>query len=80
MGVPIAIWLDDDVHDELEAQAHACGVGRATLLRELAAAAAREVRRARIRQASAEVGRHVQTSPDARAFYEGWGTPRSDGG
>ena len=80
MGVPISIRLDDDVRDELEAQAHARGVGLATLLRELATAAAREARRARIRQASAEVGRHVQTSLDARAFYEGWGTPRSDGG
>lgn len=80
MGVPISIRLDDDVRDELEAQARARGVGLATLLRELATTAAREARRARIRQASAEVGRHVQTSPDARAFYEGWGTPRSDGG
>lgn len=80
MGVPISIRLDDDVRDELEAQAHARGIGLATLLRELATTAAREARRARIRQASAEVGRHVQTSPDARAFYDGWGTPRSDGG
>ena len=79
MGVPISIRLDDDIRDELEAQAQARGVGLSTLLRELATKAARDARRARIREASAEVGRHVQASPDARAFYEGWGTPHADG-
>ncbi len=61
MGVPISIRLDDDIRDELEAQAHARGVGLSTLLRELATKAARDARRARIREASAEVGRQVQT-------------------
>ena len=79
MGVPISIRLDDDIRDELEAQAQTRGIGLSTLLRELATKAARDARRARIREASAEVGRHVQTSPEARAFYEGWGTPRADG-
>ncbi len=80
MGVPISVRLDDDVRDELEAQARARGVGLSTLVRELATAAAREARRARIREASAEVGRHVAGSAEGRAFYEGWGTPRGDGG
>ncbi len=80
MSVPISIRLDDDIRDELEAQAHARGVGLSTLLRELATKATRDARRARIREASAEIGRHVQTSPEARAFYEGWGTPRADAG
>lgn len=80
MGVPISIRLDDDVRDELEAQARARGVGLSTLVRELATTAAREARKARIREASAEIGRHVLTSPEARAFHEGWGTPRGDGG
>ena len=80
MGVPISIRLDDDIRDELEAQAHARGVGLSTLLRELVTKAARDARRARIREASAKIGRHVQTSPEARAFYEGWGTPRADAG
>ncbi len=80
MGVPISIRLDDDVRDELEAQAHARGVGLATLLRELATAAARDARRTRIREASAAVGRHVVASPEARAFYEGWGMPLADAG
>ena len=78
MGVPISIRLDDDVRDELEAQARARGIGLATLLRDLATEAAREARRARIRRASAAVGAHVATSAKGQAFYEEWGTPRTD--
>jgi hypothetical protein len=78
MGVPISIRLDDDVRDELEVQARARGIGLATLLRDLATGAAREARRARIRQASAAVGGHVATSAERQAFYEEWGTPRAD--
>lgn len=80
MGVPISIRLDEDVRDELEAQARARGIGLATLLRDLATEAAREARRARIRQASAAIGRRVAVDPEARAFYEDWGTPSADVG
>ncbi len=80
MGVPISIRLDDDVRDKLEAQARARGVGLATLLRDLATGAARDARRARIRQASEEIGRHVAGSAAGRGFYEDWGTPGADAG
>jgi len=80
MGVPISIRLDDEVRDELEAQARSRGVGLATLLRDLAATAARDARRERIREASKLVGAYVATSEAGRAFYEDWGTPRSDAG
>jgi len=80
MGVPISIRLDDDVRDELEAQARARGVGLATLLRDLATAAARNARRERIRKASATIGSHVAGSMEAKAFYEDWGTPHADAG
>jgi len=80
MGVPTSIRLDDDVHDELEAQVRARGVGLSTLVRELATTAAREARRVRIREASAGIKCHILTLPDARAFYEGWSMPRDDGG
>ncbi len=80
MGVPISIRLDDDVRSELEAQARARGVGLATLLRDLATSAAREARRARIREASGTVGARVAASAKAAAFYEDWGTPRADAG
>jgi hypothetical protein len=78
MGVPISIRLDDDVRDELEAQARSRGVGLATLLRDLATQAAREARKARIREASARVGAYVAGAAEGRAFYEDWGTPRAN--
>lgn len=80
MGVPVSIRLDDDVRDELETQARSRGIGLATLLRDLATTAAREARRARIRQASAAVGIHAAASAEGRALYEDWGTPRADAG
>jgi GNAT superfamily N-acetyltransferase len=80
MGVPISIRLDDDVRAELESCAQSQGVGLATLLRDMATAAAREARRARIHQASEEIGRRVAASPDARAFYQDVGTPTTDAG
>ena len=80
MGVPISIRLDDEVRGELEAQASSKGVGLATLLRELAPQAARDAKRARIRAESERVADYVAGSPEGKAFYEGWGTPRSDAG
>jgi predicted transcriptional regulator len=80
MGVPISIRLDDDIRDELELQASRRGVGLSTLLRDLVTDAARQAKRARIRQASAAVGTHVAGMAEARAFYDEWGTPRSDVG
>jgi GNAT superfamily N-acetyltransferase len=78
MSFPISIRLDDDVRDELEAQARSRGIGLATLLRDLASEAAREARRTRIHQASAAIGARLGTSAEGRAFYEGWGTPHAD--
>jgi hypothetical protein len=78
MGIPISIRLDDDVRDELEAQARARGVGLATLLRDLATEAARRVRRERILQASENVASHIAHSEAGRAFYKDWGTPSAD--
>jgi len=78
MSVPISIRLDDDVRDELETQARSRSIGLATLLRDLVSEAAREARRARIREASATIGAHVATSAEGQALYEEWGTPRAD--
>ena len=65
MGLPISVRLNDAVRAELEAQAHARGIGLATLLRELATKAAHEARRVRIRQANAAVGAHVAAAAEA---------------
>jgi len=80
MGVPISIRLDDDVRNELKAQAKARGIGLATLLRDLAGQAARDAQRARIRAASAAIGALAATSPEVRRFYDDWGTPSTDVG
>ncbi len=75
MPTPISIRLDDDVRATLEDEARARGVGLATFLRQIAADAARSVRRDRIRRQSAKVGQTVADRPDAREFYRDWGTP-----
>jgi GNAT superfamily N-acetyltransferase len=78
MPAPISIRLDDDVRATLEAEARSRGVGLATYLRQIAAEAARNVRRARIRAQSAAVGRSAVERPVARDFYQEWGTPTTD--
>ncbi len=80
MGVPISIRLDDDVRDELEAQARRGGVGLSTLSREVGTRAARDLRRARTRAASGRIGAHGASSADGRTFYEHGGTPQTDVG
>ncbi len=75
MSSPISIRLDADVRETLESEARAHGIGLATYLRDLARQAARDIRRARIRQQSAAVADHIATDPDARRFAEDWGKP-----
>ncbi len=79
MAAPISIRLDDKVREELEAEARARNIGLATLLRQIAAEAARQVKRKRIREQSEAVGRYVASHPEAREFYEFWGTPHMEG-
>jgi predicted DNA-binding protein len=75
MTVPVSIRLEDDVRSDLEAEAKNRGIPLATLLREIATAAARDVRRARIREESRQVAAQISASPEAKAFYDDWGTP-----
>jgi hypothetical protein len=72
------IRLDDNVRATLEAEAKDRGIGLATYLRQLAAGAAREARRKRIRVQSATVACYVAENSDARAFYEARGTRAAD--
>jgi hypothetical protein len=78
MSAPISIRLDDDVRATLETEARARGVGLATYLREIAAEAARDVRRVRIRAQSVAVGQAAAERPEAGSFYRDWGTPTTD--
>jgi predicted transcriptional regulator len=79
MSAPVSIRLDDDVRKTLEAEARARNIGLATLLRQIAADAARQAKRKRIREQSEAVGKYVASSSEAAEFYEFWGTPRIDG-
>ena len=79
MAVPISIRLDDEVRETLEAEARSRNIGLATLLRQIAKEAARQVKRKRIREQTAAVGRYVASSPEAAEFCEFWGTPRQEG-
>ena len=79
MAAPISIRLDDKVRETLEAEARARNIGLATLLRQIATDAARQVRRKRIREQSEAVGRYIASHPEAKEFYEFWGTPRMEG-
>jgi hypothetical protein len=79
MATPVSIRLDEEVRETLEAEARSRNIGLATLLREIAREAARQVKRKRIREQSEAVGRHVANCPEAKEFYEFWGTPRMEG-
>jgi hypothetical protein len=80
MAVPISVSLDEDVQATLEAEAKSRGIGLDAYLRQLAADAAQEVRRPRIRAQTEAVGRHAAEDPEAREFFEIWGTPTTDPG
>jgi post-segregation antitoxin (ccd killing protein) len=79
MSAPISVRLDDKVREELEAQARARNIGLSTLLREIAAEAARQAKRKRIREQTEAVGRYIASNPEAKEFAEFWGTPRQEG-
>ena len=78
MGSPVSVRLDDDVRETLEAEARARGTGLSTYLRQIAIETAQRLRRERIRAQSRAVGEHVAGSSEAAAFYQEWGTPRSE--
>lgn len=78
MAAPISVRLDDEVRQTLEAEATRQGIGLATYLRQLAADAARDVRRKRIRAQSEAVGRYIAENPEAREFNDFWTKPDWD--
>jgi hypothetical protein len=75
MASRVSITLDDEVRRTLEAEALSRKIPLATLLRQVAADAAGQLRRKRIREQSEAVGRYVANHPEASEFYEFWGRP-----
>ena len=79
MATHISISLDGGLRRTLEAEADSRGVTLDALLSDLVTEAARQLPRRRIREQSEAVGRYVAGNPEAKEFYEFWGTPRAEG-
>lgn len=79
MGAPISVRLDPDVQKTLEGEAQRRQIGLSKLLRQIAADAAWEVRRKRIREQSEAVAKYIASSPEAQEFTEYWGTWKMEG-
>jgi hypothetical protein len=75
----ILIDLDEDLRRTLETEADSRGVTLDALMSDLVTEAARQLRRRRIPEQSEAVGRFVASNPEAKEFYEFWGTPRAEG-
>jgi len=78
MSTPISIRLDEDMREILEGEAQRRSIGLSRLIREIATDAAKEVRRRRIREQTKAVAEYVAGSPEAKEFFEFWGTPRAE--
>lgn len=77
MSSPVSVRLDDTTRALLETEARERKIGLSALLREIAAEAAKEARRRRIRQQMQKVADHIASSPEAAEFMREWGTPRA---
>jgi hypothetical protein len=73
-------YLNDEVRETLESEARARHIGLSTYVREIVTGEARRVQRERIRQQSRAVADYVAASPEARAFYDDWGSSDPIGG
>jgi hypothetical protein len=78
LSSPISVRLDDTTRELLEREARERKIGLSALLREIAIAAGKEARRRRTRQQMQAVADHIASSPEAREFFEFWGTPTAE--
>jgi hypothetical protein len=76
--MPISVRLDEAVRAELQQAAQEKGQPLASLVREALTGLVQEIRRARIRNASAAVATHAVGDPKAQVFLADWGTPTAD--
>jgi hypothetical protein len=78
MSAPVSVRLDDTTRELLEREARERRIGLSTLLREIATEAAKEARRKRIRRQTQAVGEYIAKNPEAKEFFEFWGTPTAE--
>jgi post-segregation antitoxin (ccd killing protein) len=78
MAAPVSVRLDDTTRELLQREARDRKIGLSALLREIATEAAKETRRRRIRQQTQALAEHIATHPEAKEFFEFWGTPTAE--
>jgi hypothetical protein len=78
MSAPISLRLDDAIRESLEIEAKERQIGLSALLREMITECAKEAKRQRIRKQTAALADRIASSPEAREFFEFWGTPRME--
>jgi hypothetical protein len=78
MSAPVSVRLDDTTRELLEREARERNIGLSALLREIAAEAAKEAQRRRIRAQMQKVAEYINSSPEAQEFFEFWGTPKAE--
>lgn len=78
MAETLTIRLDADDRAVLEVAARRQGKGLSAFVRELAEAAARQVRREAIRADGDRVMAHLAEHPEARSELDELGTPHAD--
>jgi 5-formyltetrahydrofolate cyclo-ligase len=78
MSAPISVRLDDTTRELLEREARERNIGLSALLREIASSAAKQARKRRIRQQTQVLAEYIATNPEAKDFFEFWGTPTAE--
>ena len=78
MSALVSVRLDEKSRAMLETEAKERHLGLSAAIRELACEAAKEAKRKRIRQQTAAVAEYIARNPEAREFFEFWGTPRME--
>lgn len=78
MSAIVSVRLDDAAQTMLETEAKERHLGLSVAIRELACEAAKEAKRKRIREQTKAVAEYVARNPEAREFFEFWGTPRME--
>jgi len=74
MSKSVSVRLDDAVRRILEDEARARHIRLSAYSRAIATAEARRLRAERIRAQSEKVAAYIASSPEARAFYDDWGS------
>ncbi|HKM63039.1 MAG TPA: hypothetical protein VJY39_11170 [Acidisphaera sp.] len=78
MTKELTIRLSKTLREALEWKAQSLGVTLDTLVTKVVNQAAEDTFRERVRTEVAKLAEHLASSPEAREFFEFWGTPDWD--